>query len=91
MGMTGRSIDLRIESVVLRGFKSQDRGPISESLSRELTRLFVERGVPREDTSLSGEYHVEALDCGGFEAAAHAAGSDTGARVANAIYEGLGR
>ena len=88
MGMTGRSIDLRIESVVLRGFKSQDRGPISESLSRELTRLFVERGVP---PSLSGEYHVEALDCGGFEAAAHAAGSDTGARVANAIYEGLGR
>lgn len=85
--MTRRSIDLRIESVVLRGFESRDRGPISESLGRELTRLFVERGVP---PSLRGG-HLQALDCGAFEVAAHASGSDTGARVAQAVYEGLGR
>lgn len=54
--MTPENIELHIEKLVLHGFAPGAHSRIGEAVQQELTRLFLEQGVPRS-LSQGGEYH----------------------------------
>jgi hypothetical protein len=82
-----RAIELHIDELVLHGFAHGDRHRIAEGLERELTRLLTERGVP-----LTAAHNAEIanMDAGKFETHADSNADDIGARVARAVFGGLG-
>ena len=80
-------VRLHVEELVLDGFAPGDRHEIGEALERELTRLLEERGLP--PTVTGSEW--PRLDGGSFELAPGLRAEAIGARVATAVYEGLGR
>jgi hypothetical protein len=79
-------LELEIEELVLHGFASGDRHRIAGAIREELSRLFVERGVP---PALSRAGSIEQLDGGAFEASPRTTPEAAGARIARAIYGGL--
>ncbi|HEX5503432.1 MAG TPA: hypothetical protein VFW96_12475 [Thermomicrobiales bacterium] len=84
-GAAGHAVELRIEELVLHGFAPGDRAPLGAAVERELARLFAERGVP---PALLGGGEIARLDAGSFTAERGV--EATGARVARAVYGGLG-
>lgn len=84
--MTRKNIELHIEELVLHGFAPGDRSRIGEAVQQELTRLFVEQGVPR---SLSQGGEIGRLDAGAFEMTTGTKAEVVGAQIAQAIYGGL--
>lgn len=81
------NVELRIEELVLHGFEPADHHRIGEVVESELTRLFVEEGVP---TSLTREAGIDLVDGGAFEAQPDSGAEAIGALVARAVYGGLG-
>ena len=80
-------VRLRIEELVLDGFAPGDRYRIGEAVERELARLLAERGVPG---ALAAGGEAPQLDAGSFELAPTLSAEAIGARVAAAVYGGLG-
>ena len=83
-----RALDLRIEELVLHGFRPEDRQRIVAALNQELTRAFAEQGIP-ERLLAGGD--IDRLDAGSFTAAAGAAPHTIGTQLARALYRGLAR
>jgi hypothetical protein len=80
------NVELRIEELVLHGFPPGNHDRIGESVERELTRLFTERGVP---PSLARDGEVGSLGTGAFEMDPGLGAEAIGAQVAHSLYEGL--
>ena len=79
-------IEVRIEEIVLCGFSSIDRLRIGAALERELSRLFMERGLP---AGLTGWAQRDTVEAGSFVRQPLATPSALGGDVARAIYGGL--
>ncbi len=84
--MKPREIDVRIDELVLHGFRASDRLRIGAALERELARLFTERGVP---PSLTRSGQIVSLDAGQFEVPSSARAEGVGARAAHQVHRGL--
>ena len=82
------NIELHIEELILHGFAPGDRYRIGDAVERELTRLFVEQGVP---LSLTQGREVAHLDGGAFKVTSGSKPEVIGAHVAQAVYGGLTR
>lgn len=85
--MTGNA-QLRIEELVLHGFAPRDRYLIRDAAERELTRLFTERGVPRQMTAKAS---VARLAAGTINLEAGSKAQTVGAEIAGALYGGRRR
>ncbi|HKG23555.1 MAG TPA: hypothetical protein VKC34_16765 [Blastocatellia bacterium] len=84
--MNPSRLELEIEELVLHGFASSDRHRVAGAMQEELSRLFVEQGVP---PALSRAGSIERLDAGAFEVKPRATPEAAGAEIARAIYGGL--
>lgn len=84
-----RSVELRIEELVLHGFAPQDCSRIAQAVERELTRLLLaEGGLPPSVAQSGGLFH---LDGGDFEITPGSSADAIGAQVAQTLYGGLNR
>jgi hypothetical protein len=86
MDVTPGNLELHIEELVLHGFEMGDRYRIGEAVQQELSRLFVEQGVP---PSLAQGGEVGRLDGGRFEMAEGMQVGAIGSQIALSIYGGL--
>lgn len=82
------NVELRIEELVLYGFPPGDHHRIGDAAEHELSRLFVERGVP---SSLARAADVPSLDAGAFEMARGPGSAAVGEQIARALYGGMAR
>ncbi len=82
------NIELQIEELVLQGFPPNDQGAIGEAVQLELARLFTEHGVPG---SLGQGGNIADLEGGHFNAPAGLGPAETGARIAQAVYDAVCR
>ena len=82
------NVDLRIEELVLHGFPPGDHDRIGESVERELTRLFTERGVP---PALTVGAHAQHLDAGAFQMNQGLGAETAGEQIARSLYGGMAR
>lgn len=81
-----RSIKLHIDELVLHGFERMDRCRLAEVVGSELSRLFMEQGVP-SSLGLGGECPM--IDGGEWNVAANSGAEMSGAQIAKAVYGGL--
>jgi hypothetical protein len=81
-----RNVELHIEELVLHGFPPVARHRIGDAATRELARLFAERGVP---SSLGEGGEIASLSGGSFEARPELGAEAVGVQVARAVYGGL--
>lgn len=81
-------LEIRIEELVLHGFDPRDGKGIGEAVERELTRLFLEQGVPG---AFRPELNVDSIDGGSFAVAPGSGAKAMGAGVARSVYGGLKR
>ena len=81
-------LDLRVDELVVAGFGSVDGQRLGRAVERELARLLSERGIPSGLGRSQAVAHVVAPP---IELPAAAGPEAIAARVARAIYEGLGR
>ena len=79
------SLRLNVEELELRGFAAADRHAIGDALQHELTRLFVEQGVP---APLSNPAEVKHIDAGSFAIPPGTRANRIGVQVARAVYGG---
>lgn len=79
--MSRRNVEVRIEELVLRGFPPGEKHRIRDAVERELSRLFVERGVP---SSMADGGEISVSDAGTLRTDQGA--GEIGARVAEAVY-----
>ena len=82
------SVVVRIEELVLHGFAPGDRLRIASAIEAALAQLFVQRGLPAILTRPGMFAEVQG---GAFPARPGGRPEQVGARVADAIYEGLNR
>lgn len=82
------NVELSIEELVLHGFAPGDRQHIGEAVERELSRLFVEQGVP---PSLTQGSEIARLNGWAFEISSSSPAEMVGTRVARTLYEGLSK
>ena len=81
------NLRLHIDELVLHGFPYGSRYEISTTVERELTNLFLRKGVP---ISLAEHESIRSLDAGKFEVSEGADAEGIGTQVAHQIYAGLG-
>ncbi len=83
-------IELHIERLVLDGIpvSQRDRGALLTSVETELTRLLTEGGL---STDLSGGIALPSLRAGSLSLSPGGNPAQLGARIARAVYEGIGR
>jgi len=86
--MKPRAIEVTIDELLLEGVSPAERLRIGAALEGELGRLFAERGLP---DGLTGAGERAAVDGGSFARGPRDTPSSIGARVAAAVYDGLGR
>ena len=86
MGLTPGVIELHIEALVLHDIAPGDRARVGAAFEAELTRLFIERGVP---DGLVREGTLETVEAGAFVARPGDRPTLIGVRAAQAVYEGL--
>jgi hypothetical protein len=86
--MNKPDVNLHIDALVLEGFAHGDRHRVGEAVRLELARLLSEQGVPRPWTRGGA---MARLDGGAFEVAPGSKAEVIGARVAQQVYEGLGK
>ena len=79
-----KRVIVHIDSLVLKGFRHEDRYALAEGLQRELSRLFAEPGVARHLVSRGDSAKVEA---GGVRVAPGALPSWIGAQAAHSIAQ----
>jgi hypothetical protein len=82
----GRSVNIRIDELVLRGFAAADRGRIARAVEQELARLLSAgnlRGLRESPPS------VERVYGGTFRVKAGSSAQTTGEQIAQAVHRGL--
>jgi hypothetical protein len=84
--MRQANVELQIEELVLEGFDPGDGHVIGAAVERELARLLTEEGVP---PSLVENSRVPHVDGGSFELERASDAQIIGARLAQAVYEGI--
>lgn len=84
--VTPRHIELHIEELVLEGFPPGDRRHIAAAVQAELTRLFMEQGLP---PALSAGTAVPSLDAGAFHMAPDTKPAAVGQQIAGNVYNGF--
>lgn len=82
---SSQSISVRIDELVLHGFAPTDRYRIGDAMQQELTRLFVEGGIPRQ---LDHSFETARIDAGSFQMAQGTRAEAVGAKIAHAVYGG---
>jgi hypothetical protein len=81
------TLELRIDELVVDGFRPLDRGAVSAAVNAELRRLLGERGIP---ASLGRTRHVGRR--GSAVRVSPAGGAEElGAAIGASLYEVLGR
>ncbi|MEM1251928.1 MAG: hypothetical protein AAGI69_05805 [Cyanobacteria bacterium P01_H01_bin.21] len=81
------ALNLHIDQLTLHGFSAVDRDRIGAAMKAELSRLLTEQGIPSQ---LKQGDVINQLDGGTFEITARMPPRMIGARLARAIYRGLG-
>jgi hypothetical protein len=81
-------LDLRIDELVLNGFKSVDHRRLGEALEGELTRLVRERGLPQ---GARHRHQADSVDGGTVTLRPEATAEAIGVAIARAVYGGLSR
>lgn len=76
-------VELHIGELVLDGFAHIDRYSVGEAVERELTRLFMEQGVPRV---LAESLELDQSNAGAIQLWPDASPREVGAQIARAIY-----
>jgi hypothetical protein len=84
--MKPRSVELRIEELVLHGLASGDHSRIGDAVERELAHLFAEQGMA---PSLLQEGEIARLNGGTFEVKPSSGAEAIGVQVAESVYGGL--
>jgi len=84
--MKPQRIEVNIGELVLDGFEPGDRYGIGEAVERELTRLFVEKGVP---PGLAKGGDIPRLQGGKIEMMADSKAAMVGVNIAKSVYGGL--
>lgn len=82
------NIELHIEELILHGFPHGDRYRVAEAIERELTRLFVEQGIP---ATLSHGGEVAFLNGDSFNVAPGSKVEAIGTQVAQSVYGGINK
>lgn len=80
--MTRPTIEIEIDELVLHGFPPSERYRIAESVTTELTRIVMERGLTQADATSQASDSVQG---GSFTLRP----ANAGAQIAEAIYQGL--
>jgi hypothetical protein len=83
-----RRVTVQIDSLVLKGFRYEDRHAVAQGVQEELTRLLSEPGMVQR---LSGAGHIPHLRVGQVNMAADAKPQQIGIAAANGIGKGLNR
>lgn len=83
-----RCVIVQIDSLVLRGFRYEDRHAVAEGLQRELARMLSAAEIVDQ---LSGACNVGRLNVEPVHVAAHARPQQIGAAAAKRIGEGIQR
>ncbi len=78
------NIELYIDELVLHGFSIHDRYAISEAVQSELTRLFIEQGIP---SSFSEGKNISLLRAGTFSFQQHSTDTVVGNNIASSVYK----
>ena len=86
--MTPERIELMIDELALDGIGTGDQEGIRISVERELTRLFLEQGIP---PTLAQEADIARLEAGSVDFRKGMETDALGARIAQTLYEGLAR
>lgn len=81
-----KRIVLHIDSLVLKGFRHEDRHGIAEGLQQELTRLFVD---PQAIQQLTANGDVSRLRIGGIQIRLDSKPQHVGLQVAQGIGKGM--
>ncbi len=82
------NVELLIEELVLHGFPPGNHDRIGETVERELSRLFTERGVP---PSLARSTEAPRLDAGAFRMNPDLGAEVAGEQIARSLYGGMAR
>lgn len=80
------NLELHIEELILHGFPVGDRHLISAAMQQELSRLFVEQGIPRSFTQSS---EVPQLNAGAIQLTPTLKPDAIGVQIAQSIYGGF--
>ena len=80
------NIHLHIDELVLHGFTPGDRYRIADAVQGELSRMFLERGVP---PALANGASLGRMNAGSFSMGVAAQPETTGGQIAEAVYGGL--
>ena len=78
------SIELRIEELILHGFRQEDRYRIGEAIQIELSRLLAEGGLPSSMTR-GAEYPL--LTAGSLQLSPNSDAKIIGRRIAGTLSE----
>jgi len=84
--VTGHSILVHIEQLVLHGFNPGDRRRIARAVEAELARLVREETPPQWQQNLPA---LERINGGSFRVQAGANPQAAGAQIARAVFRGL--
>jgi hypothetical protein len=83
-----KRIVVHIDSLVLKGFRHEDRHAIAAGLQAELTRLFAE---PSTASRLANTNHVSQLKLGNVQLAQGTKPEGVGTQLAQGIGRGIAR
>lgn len=90
VGPAGAGFDVRVDELVLHGFRPGDRHEIAAVVEEELARLLAGRpAAPRWLGPGSGDRAVPVLDAGTFELPPDARPRVVGTRLAQALHRAL--
>ncbi len=81
-----KRIVLHIDSLVLKGFKHEDRHGIAEGLQQELTRLFAD---PQTAQQLTANGDLSRLRVGSIHIGQNSKPQHVGSQVAQGIGKGM--
>jgi hypothetical protein len=81
-----KRIVLHIDSLVLKGFRHEDRHGIAEGLQQELTRMFAD---PQSAQQLTSNGDVSRLRIGNISIGQNSKPQRVGAQVAQGIGKGM--
>jgi hypothetical protein len=82
------TVDLHIDSLVLTGFRPEERHAVGSALQRELTRLLTIDGVP---SGIGNGLDASVLRASAVDLPRDAHPATAGARLARAVYQALAR
>lgn len=87
-GSNAQEVEVHIDELVLHGFSPGDGRPIADAIENELTRLISRDGLPASATKA---FELAHASWGPLRIMQGDRRESTGAALARAIYQGLGK